>query len=134
MAELFSDDWFVMVLDEATTLPKVAGVSFVFDAEITETPNGKVRAHGRVIDGQLTSFQSGKFVPVDDGEAVDVHFVAKHKRLAPVLDGDVSPLVAFMRGELKVDGAYERVIDHLANQGDRQALEDFRAAVAAATD
>lgn len=134
MAELFSDDWFVMVLDKARSLPEVAGVSFVFDAEIAETPNGKVRAHGRVVDGQLMSFESGKFVPAVDDEAVDVHFVAKHKRLAPVLDGDVAPLVAFMRGELKVDGAYERVIDHLANQGDRQALEDFRAAVAAATD
>ena len=134
MAEFFSDDWFTMVLAEAESLPEVPDVSFVFDAEIAETPNGKVRAHGRVVDGQLTSFVNGKFVPSADGETVDVHFVAKHKRLAPVLSGEVPPLVAFMRGELKVDGAYERVIDHLANQGDRQALESFRAAVADSTD
>jgi len=52
----------------------------------------------------------------------------------PILAGERPALVAYMLGELKVDGAYELVVDHLANQGDAQALEDFRAAVAAATD
>lgn len=134
MAELFTDDWYAMALDAAGSLPEVPGVSFVFDAEITETAQGKVRAHGRVVDGKLTSFVPGKFVAESDGEAVQVTFAAKAKRLQPVLDGDVSPLLAYMRGELKVDGEYELVVDHLANQADRSALESFRAAVQAGTD
>lgn len=133
MAERYSDEWFAAVLEAAADLPAVEGVSFVFDAEITEAP-GKVRAHGRVVDGRLTSFASGKFVAESDGEAVEVSFGAKGKRLEPVLDGEVSPLVAYMRGELKVDGAYERVIDHLANRADREAFESFRVAVAGLSD
>lgn len=133
MAERFSDEWFAAALDAAGDLPEVAGVSFVFDAEITEAP-GKVRAHGRVVDGKLTSLVPGKFVAESDDEAVQVTFAAKGKRLEPVLNGDVSPLLAYMRGELKVDGEYELVVDHLANQGDRAALESFRAAVASITD
>jgi len=39
-----------------------------------------------------------------------------------------------MLGELKVDGTYELVVDHFANQCDKDAMESFRAAVAAATD
>ncbi|MEM7095666.1 MAG: SCP2 sterol-binding domain-containing protein [Actinomycetota bacterium] len=134
MAELFSDDWYAMVLDEAAALPEVPGVSFVFAAEVAETPNGKVRSHGRVVDGKLMSFGPGKFVADSDDEVVEVTFEAKAKRLNPVLSGDVSPLLAYMRGELKVDGNYELVLDHLANQGDRAAMESCRAAVAASTE
>ena len=133
MAERFSEEWFAAALDAASGLPEVPGVSFVFDAEITEAP-GKVRAHGRVVDGKLTSLVPGKFVAESEGEAVQVTFAAKGKRLEPVLAGEVSPLLAYMRGELKVDGEYELVVDHLANQGDRAALESFRAAVADITD
>ncbi len=133
MAERFSDEWFAAALEVAAELPEVPGVSFVFDAEITEAP-GKVRAHGRVVDGKLTSLVPGKFVAETDDEEVQVTFAAKGKRLEPVLAGEVSPLLAYMRGELKVDGEYELVVDHLANRGDRDALESFRASVAALTD
>lgn len=133
MAARFSDEWFAAALEAASDLPEIAGVSFVFDAEITEAP-GKVRAHGRVVDGRLTSLVPGKFVAEHDDEAVQVTFAGKGKRLAPVLDGDVSPLLAYMRGELKVDGEYQLVVDHLANQADRDAFESFRAAVANITD
>ncbi len=133
MAERYSEEWFAAALEAATDLPEVPGVSFVFDAEITEAP-GKVRAHGRVVNGRLTSLVPGKFVAEHDDETVQVTFAGKGKRLAPVLDGEVPPLLAFMRGELKVDGEYQLVVDDLANKGDRSALEAFRAAVANVTD
>ncbi len=134
MAEFWSDEWFAAVNDAATDLPKVGGVSFSFDVEVAESANGKVRAHGQVSNGQLSEFATGKFVPEIKGEKAQVSFVGKAKRLLPIITGEQDPLVAYMLGELKVDGEYQLVIDHLANQADRSAFEKFRAAVAAATD
>ena len=134
MAEFFSDDWFEAVNAAAAQLPKVDGVSFSFDVEVAETANGKVRAHGAVQNGQLASFEFGKFVPETKGQKADVSFIGKAKRLLPILEGEQPPLVAYMLGELKIDGAYELVVDNLANQGDRAAFEAFRAEVAQATD
>lgn len=129
MTDRFSDEWYEAVLHAAASLPEVEGLDFVFDAEITEAP-GKVRAHGRVADGRLVELASGKLAAADAEGAQAVTFAAKAKRLDPVLSGEVPPLVAYMRGELKIDGAYELVVDDLANRGDLVALEAFRAAVA----
>lgn len=134
MADFWSDEWFEAVNGAAADLPKVPGVSFTFDVEVAESAHGKVRAHGQVVDGQLASFASGKFVPETKGEKAQVSFVGKAKRLLPIIDGEQPALVAFMLGELKIDGAYELVVDQLANHGDRAALEAFRLKVAAATD
>ena len=134
MAEFWSDDWFDAVNAAANDLPTVEGISFSFDVEVAESVNGKVRAHGQVDDGRLTQFAVGKFVPETKGEKADVSFVGKAKRLLPILTGEQPALVAYMLGELKVDGAYELVVDRLANEGDRDAFESFRSAVAAATD
>lgn len=134
MADFWSDEWFAAVNEAAVNLPKVDAVSFSFDVEVAESAQGKVRAHGLVSDGQLTSFVPGKFVPGTKGEKPDVSFVGKAKRLMPIINGEQPALVAYMLGELKVEGSYELVVDHLANQGDADALEVFRASVAAATD
>lgn len=134
MAEFWSDEWFASVNEAAAALPEVDGISFSFDVEVAESANGKVRAHGHVTNGQLSAFTAGKFVPETKGEKADVSFVGKAKRLLPILTGERPPLVAYMLGELKVDGAYELVVDHLANQGDGAAFEAFRSAVDAATD
>jgi len=134
MSEFWSDEWFAAVNDAGAELPKVAKVSFSFDVEVAETAQGKVRAHGQVVDGQLQQFAPGKFVPETKGQKADVSFVGKAKRVLPVLLGERPALVAYMLGELKVDGAYELVVDRLANEGDREALEAFRAKVAESTD
>jgi len=134
MAEFWSEDWFVAVNEAAADLPEVEGVSFSFDVEVAESANGKVRAHGQVVNGQLTAFASGKFVPESKGEKADVSFIGKAKRLLPIITGEQDAMVAYMLGELKIDGEYQLVVDHLANRGDRAALARFGAAVAAATD
>lgn len=134
MADFWSDEWFAAVNDAASSLPNIDAVSFSFDVEVAESAHGKVRAHGEVVDGRLTSFASGKFVPETKGTKPDISFVGKAKRLMPIITGDQPALVAYMLGELKIDGAYELVVDHLANRGDRDAFEAFRASVAAATD
>jgi len=132
--DFWSDEWFAVVNEAAADLPMVDGVSFTFDIEVAESANGKVRAHGQVTNGQLSSLASGKFVPENKGEKAQVSFVGKAKRLLPIITGERPALVAYMLGELKVDGAYELVVDQLANKGDAAAFETFRAAVAAATD
>lgn len=134
MPAFWSDEWFAVVLDAAAALPVVEGVSFTFDVEIEESASGKVRGHGRVDEGRLVVFAPGKFVAPVKGGTADVSFGGKAKRLLPVLDGEQPALVAYMLGELKIDGAYELIVDHLANRGDRTALEAFRVAVADQTD
>lgn len=133
MAEFWSDEWFSAVNQAAESLPAIEGLSFSFDVEVAESANGKVRAHGQIADGQLQSFAAGKFVPETKGQKADVSFVGKAKRLLPIITGQQPALVAYMLGELKVDGEYQLVVDELANRGDRQALEAFRSQVAAVT-
>lgn len=130
MPDFLSDAWFATVLEAGGSLPEIEGISFRFDAEVTESAAGKVRAYGTVEAGRLVALAAGK----DPTGGADVSFAAKAKRLLPIIRGEVAPLVAYMLGELKIDGAYELVVDRLANTGDRDALEAFRAAVAAATD
>lgn len=134
MADFWGDEWFAAVLEAAEVLPPVEGVSFSFDIEVAESANGKVRGHGNVDEGRLVSFANGKFVPPVKGERADVSFVGKAKRLLPIIHGEQPALVAYMLGELKIDGAYELVVDDLANRGDGAAFDAFRAQVAAATD
>ena len=133
MSEFLSDEWFETVRDAGAALPSIEGLSFSFDVEITETASGKVRAHGHIADGRLASFESGKFVPETKGEKAQVSFAGKAKRLLPIIQGERPALVAYMLGELKVDGEYELVVDRMANESDHAALETFRATVASAT-
>lgn len=133
MAEFWSDDWFAAVNAAAEALPAIDGLSFSFDVEVAESANGKVRAHGQITDGRIASFVTGKFVPEVKGQKADVSLVGKAKRLMPIITGDQPALVAYMLGELKVEGEYQLVVDDFANRCDAAALEAFRAAVAADT-
>jgi len=133
MADFWSEEWFAAVNSSADVLPSVDGLSFSFDVEVAESANGKVRAHGQVTDGRLSSFVSGKFVPEVKGEKADVSFVGKAKRLMPIITGEQPALVAYMLGELKVEGEYQLVVDELVNRGDAVAFETFRADVDSAT-
>jgi len=134
MAAFLSDEWFASVVESADLLSEIEDVSFGFELEISESASGKVRAHGRVERGRLMSLASGKFVSDPAGTKPEVMFAAKAKRALPIITGQVNPLVAYMLGELKIDGAYELVVDRFAGAVDRQALDRFRERVAAATD
>lgn len=134
MADFWSDEWFAAVNEAAGGLTPIDGLSFSFDVEVAESAHGKVRAHGQVTDGKIVEFANGKFVPETKGDKADVSFVGKAKRLMPIIRGERPALVAYMMGELKVDGAYELVVDRLANQCDPADYETFRAAVDQATD
>lgn len=128
MAELLTDEWFEQVLAAGGELSEHAGVSFTFTIEVSESPLGKVRGHGEIVDGRIAGFASGK-----PASPADVALSIKNKRLSPILDGSQHPLVAFMLGELKVEGAYELVVDDFASHVDRAEFEAFRVAVEALT-
>lgn len=134
MAEFFDDEWIAIAASAGSGLPAIDGVSFSFDIEVAETAHGKVRAHGQVVDGRLASFTPGKYVGEKRGDKPDVSFGGKAKRLLPIVTGEQPALVSYMLGELKIEGAYERVVDAFANRCDRSAMETFRSEVAAATD
>jgi len=129
MAEFLTDEWFDVVATAGAELDKLPGVCFTFTVEVSESPLGKVRGHGEIADGQLVAFATGK-----PPAAADVAFSAKTKRFMPILDGTQHPLVAFMMGELKVEGDYERVVDDFASQVDPTQFEAFRKTVHDATD
>ncbi len=129
MAQFLSDEWFVAVADAGAQLAEAPGLSFTFDIEVPEAASGKVRGHGSVVDGRITSFVAGK-APAP----VEVSLIAKNKRALPVVLGHEPPLVAYMLGHVKIEGAYEIVIDRLVNEADSTSLQAFGDAVAAATD
>lgn len=134
MAAFFSDEWFEAVLVAARSLPEIDNLAFDFEVEVTESVSGTVRGHGRVDQGRLVAFEPGKLVLGEAGTGAEVKLAGKAKRLLPIIEGDTNPLVAYMLGELKVDGAYELVVDHFAGAVDRSALEAVREKVAASTD
>lgn len=129
MAAFLSDEWFAAVLEAGKALPAAKGLSFDFAIEVPESAAGKVRGHGTIKNGRLTKFAAGKAPSTPD-----VDFIAKAKRALPIATGEVAPMVAYMRGELKIDGGYELVVDRMVNELDRDAAAAFGAAVAAATD
>lgn len=128
MADFLTDEWFEVVAAAGAELGELPGVSFTFTVEVSESPLGKVRGHGEVVDGRLVSFAAGK-----PSAAADVAMSAKTKRLMPIIEGTQHPLVAFMLGELKIEGAYERIVDDFASQVDRGEFEAFRTTIHTAT-
>ena len=88
-------------------------------------------AHG---SNPLCGDQLVVYLKLTLGEVIeDVSFVGKAKRLMPIITGEQPALVAYMLGELKVEGEYQLVVDELVNRGDAVAFETFRADVASAT-
>ncbi len=129
MPAFLSGEWFTAVAQAGAELGTVEGLTFSFDIEVAESAMGKARGHGAVEDGRLVLFAPGKA----DGP-VDVSLSGKNSRALPVIVGDRNALVAYMLGEIKIEGAYELVVDHFANRTDPAKLTQFAQAVSAATD
>ena len=100
MAAFLTDEWFAMVVDEGAALPAVPGASLVMQHVIAGSPHGKVQAVLEVRDGQIVDARAGK--RADASCTVTWAFA---DALA-ALRGDVALDVAFMRGDLKIEGDY----------------------------
>jgi SCP-2 sterol transfer family len=100
MAAFLTDEWFAMVADEAAALPAVPGASLVMQHVIAGSPHGKVQAVLEVRDGQIVEVRAGK--RADASCTVTWAFADA----IAALRGDVALDVAFMRGDLKIEGDY----------------------------
>lgn len=77
---------------------------------VSETDEGKVAFHLDLDGGRVVSATAGK---LPRGNKADVSVTAKEAVLSQLWKGDGRRDVAFMRGDLKIEGAYERWLDEL---------------------
>lgn len=77
---------------------------------VTDTEEGKVAFHLDLVNGGVGVATAGK---LPRGEKADVSVTAKEAVLLELWAGDRARDAAFMRGDLKIEGAYDRWLDEL---------------------
>jgi hypothetical protein len=100
MAAFLTDDWFAALRDEGASWPTREGVSAAMQFVVASSPSGKLQFVVRVGDGRITEIVTGKR---DD---VDCTLQCTYAHAAAIARGDLDREVAYMRGDLKVDGDY----------------------------
>lgn len=128
MAELLSEEWLSEVAALAADLPKVAGVDVSISFEVAGAPAGKVRVHADVASGQLATFAPGA------NKSAECNVIVKAPIALALIAGELDPHVAYMRGDLKIEGDYPKVILGLAPMTSTDAFATFCTAVAACTE
>jgi len=108
MSAFLSEDWFAMALAEAASLPPVDGVNAQLTLELADAPpdGKKMRALASIENGQLIAFAIGK------NPAKECVVVAPAEMAASILQG-ADAEVAYMRGDVKLNDAYELVLFNL---------------------
>lgn len=135
MAQRLCDSWLEKAASAAAEILPVETQNFYIDFEVTETPDGKYRGHCEIVDAVPTNIRPGKLpkktVEANANSAGVVAVSIKAKRFKALIDGELNPFAAFMRGEIKIDGDYELVVDELFTKANRQSWAKFRETVAA---
>jgi hypothetical protein len=100
-ATFLTDEWFALVREHAGSLPTVPGASLVMQHVVAGAPQAKkLQAVVEVCDGQILEAAEGK--RADAACTVSWSYADALAALRGELDLDV----AFMRGDLKVEGDY----------------------------
>lgn len=136
MADFLTEEWFEAALGAAGGLPKVSGddtdiagrTSAIINFEVAGAPSGKLRAAAVLADGQLESFSIGK------SKEATVDVVISAENAQAVLTGAMDPAVGYMRGDIKLGGAYEIVLFELQPLFGTDAWSAFVADVVSATE
>ena len=102
--QFLSEEWLEALTAEAVGLPTAAGCSVSVRLEISGAPYGKGSLSVRLEDGQLAEVARGR--PV----AEDCVVSCSYDDALAICEGRLDPAVAYMRGDLKLDGTYERVL------------------------
>lgn len=106
----YDQDWCdalaLAVGGSATTDAKKMRLLYV----VTDTPDGKVAFNLELDGGAITSATAGK---LPRGEKADVTVTIKEEVLLALWRGERKRDAAFMRGDIKVEGAYQRWLDEL---------------------
>lgn len=97
--KLLSDEWLAFVNENAAALPERPGVSLVMQHVVSGAPTGKVQCGVEVRDGRLVACAVGK-----RPDATCTVTWTYPDALAALRGADLD--VAFMRGNLKIDGDY----------------------------
>ncbi|WP_426573300.1 SCP2 sterol-binding domain-containing protein [Aquihabitans sp. McL0605] len=123
MAAYLSADWAAAPSDAAAEAYATTGATLSIGRIVSGAPDGEVRFTAKVADGAV-SYEPG----VDD--AVDVTFTDTYPNALAIVQGELDPNAAFMRGQTKVTGSTGRLLDVLAATG-TERYEQVRAALAA---
>ena len=100
MAAFLTDEWFALVVDASASLPSRPGVSAALQCVVASAPAGKLQFVVRVVDGRITEMTMGK------SDQVDCTVQCPYALASSLARGEVERDVAYMRGDLKLDGAY----------------------------
>ena len=104
MADFLSDEWIESLRTLGSELPKVSGASISCQHEISGTPDGKIRFYTVWEEGVLADADTGK---LDNPDCV---ILAKYEHVRDLLSGETKVEVAFMQGDLKVEGDYRKFL------------------------
>jgi putative sterol carrier protein len=100
-AEFLSDDWFALLVDAGGSLPEVPGTSLVMQHVVSGAPQAKkLQAVVELRDGKVVAAEVGKRADATCTLTWD------YKDALAALRGELDVDVAFMRGNLKVEGDY----------------------------
>ena len=100
MAAFLTDEWFALLRDEAASWPSRPGIGATLQCVVASAPSGKLQFLVRFVDGRITEMAMGKRDPVD------CTLQCSYAQAGAIVRGEVDREVAYMRGDLKVDGDY----------------------------
>jgi hypothetical protein len=125
MAAFLSDEWFALVREVGATLPSRPGLSLVMQHVVSGAPQAKkLQVVVEVRDGQVVEAAIGKRADATCTVTWD------YADALAALRGELDIDVAFMRGDLKVDGDYVTFLVGLRDlfqDGGAKALDAIRA-------
>lgn len=127
MTEFLSAEWFARLETAAQQLPVVEGASAEIVVNITKAPGGDVEVKLLIEDGRLASADLG------GGAEAPVAVTCPFDLAAAIVRGEASVSVAFMRGDLKVNGdmgVMHRVLPLTDDQPFIDALDGLAATTA----
>lgn len=104
MADFLTDEWAALVATSGADLAKIDDLSAVIQFEVTGGPDGKAHAVATIEHGQVATFELGK------QRGADCTVIADQSIFAGIFAGDLQPRVAYMRGDIKLTGAYSTVL------------------------
>lgn len=126
MGEFLTDEWFEMARGALAGLP-AGGPTESVQYVVSGASAGKVQFVLAVTNGQLAALAAGK----SDDVSCTVQLAAKDA--LAILKGSLSRDVAFMRGDLKIDGDYGAYVLRLAPWFASPPVAAALASIAAAT-
>lgn len=98
MTLFLSDEWLAEAAAALSALPELDGVDGTVQYVVTGAPQGKLQFFAAVRSGQVIDLAAGK--AADPGCTVTLTYTDA----VSMLEGELSPEVAFMSGRAKVEG------------------------------